>query len=80
MLCTEPRIFCASYRNASRRGISMRLIGVSIRVAEDEHEAVCDSLSKMLETIREAHPGVVYEMAEEVRSSDPALSPDTDGQ
>jgi hypothetical protein len=51
----------------------MRLIGVSIRVSEEDHGAVCDLLTHYLEVIRQKHPVLVYELAEEERLIDPAL-------
>ena len=51
----------------------MRLIGVSIRVSEEDHSAVCDLLRHYLEVIRQKHPVLVYEVAEEERMIDPAL-------
>jgi len=52
----------------------MRLIGVSIRVSEEDYGAVCDSLIRYLELIRQKHPLLVYELAEEERLVDPALT------
>jgi hypothetical protein len=53
----------------------MRLIGVSIRVSEEDHEAIFNLLSANLEMIRQEHPQMVYEFAEEERLADPALPP-----
>jgi hypothetical protein len=51
----------------------MRLIGVSIRVPEEDHGAVCDLLTHYLDIIRQKHPALVFELAEEERLADPAL-------
>jgi hypothetical protein len=51
----------------------MRLIGVSIRVPEADHGAVCDLLNHYLDIIRQKHPALVFELAEEERLADPAL-------
>jgi hypothetical protein len=63
----------ASQQTARGRGGLMRLIGVSIRVPEEDHGAVCDLLTHYLDIIRQRHPALVYELAEEQRSADPAL-------
>jgi hypothetical protein len=51
----------------------VRLIGVSIRVPEEDDGAVCDLLTHYLEVIRQKHPVLVYELAEEERLADPAV-------
>jgi hypothetical protein len=57
------------------RRLLMRLIGISVHVSEEDHEVICKLLSESLEMIRQEHPHIVYEFAEEERLSDPALSP-----
>jgi hypothetical protein len=40
----------------------MRLIGVSIRVPEEDRGAICDLLTHYLEVIRQKHTAVVGEL------------------
>jgi hypothetical protein len=53
----------------------MRLIGVSVRVSEEDHSTVCDLLTHYLEVIRQKRPVLAHEVAEEERLIDPARPP-----